>query len=615
MCGIAGLVGPAAGGRVEAVRAMAHALRHRGPDGEGLYAAPSGTCVLGHRRLAILDLTDAAAQPMVSADGRWALSYNGELYNYRELRAELERAGLTAHSSGDTETLLHAWQAWGVEALPRLNGMFAFALWDAREQVLWLARDRFGQKPLYLAWDGPRLAFASEMRALEASGLLRPTLDPAAVMGFLRMGAVQEPGAILREVELLPPASVLRFDARAGTVERRTFWSPSTQRSALSAEALCGRFDAAVAAHLVSDAPIGLFLSGGIDSASIAAAAGNARADAACALCVTYPEQPEQDEAAYARAAAAQAGLRLIEAPMHGAGLLACAREALAAMDQPTCDGINTYVVARAAREAGLKAALSGVGGDEWFGGYPSFRDLPAMRALNARLGCARGLAARVLRLAADGRRFEKLADLAASDGSWLDLFRIRRQVFSPAQMGRLCPAWADGAMPGESWADALEALDPLDAVSLLETRVYMGRQLLRDADVMGMAHGLEIRAPFLDALFAEAAWALGPAARRPGRTPKAYWTAAMGGRLPRCVVERPKQGFAMPFATWMQHELRATVEEGLHALTEAIPAFDAEAVGRLWRRFLAHPGSIGWTRPWTLFVLGHVVARRGWHS
>lgn len=634
MCGIAGIVGPGAGQQVQALRRMIDAMAHRGPDGEGVYSAPSGACLLGHRRLAILDLSEAAAQPMVSDDGRSALCYNGECYNFRDLRPALDRDGIAFHSTGDTEVLLRMLSREGARSLPRLNAMFAFAFWDESNRRLLLARDRFGQKPLYYAVAMGCLVFASEMRALLASDLIERLVSPQAIQGYLGYGAVQGPETIVEGVRLLPAATYLEWNGSAASPAIADsaspavlpapvrYWTPPADKRTCDGDELRDLFTNAVARHLISDAPVGVFLSGGIDSSAIAAAAARGAGRRVISLSVVFPDQPALSEHVWARRMAGHAGTDHREIELTGRDMLELLPRALDAMDQPTVDGVNTFVVSHAARAAGLKVALSGLGGDELFGGYPAFRDIPRLSRLGAIPGWMRGALAGSLR-AADpfGRKVSKLADLLQAVDNPVESYLVRRRLFSLDQSRRLVPALDDPAIRFGIPVAELERLDTLcserplpDAVGLLELGTYMQQMLLRDSDVMGMANSLEIRVPFLDADFAERVLSLDPSARTPGRVPKWRFVEAMGDWIPRENVERPKQGFTFPFAEWMRNELRDRAEEGIRYLMKNSAVFDSTLVRRFWTRFLERPDGVGWSRPWSLFVLGNYLLRHRLH-
>lgn len=618
MCGIAGIVGKNAADHEDALRRMVEALRHRGPDGEGYYRSPSGTCLLGHRRLAILDLSDAAAQPMVSPDAQYAFVYNGECYNYHAMKAALTANGESFTSTGDTEVLFCLLRKRGRACLSGLNAMFAFGFWDEAQQTLLLARDRFGQKPLYHARIGSLLLFASELRALLASDLVERRISPAAIRSYLAYGAVQGPETIVDGVRLLPAAHYLEYQAE-GRESNGGYWTPPTDKQPLAAEALRDEFRKAVERHLISDAPIGLFLSGGIDSSAIAAAAVRTRTGPPpVSLAVVFPDAPSHCEQEHARRMARHAGTDHHEIPLTGSELLARLPSAIAAMDQPTVDSINTEVVSYAARCAGLKVALSGLGGDELFGGYPSFRDVPRLvswlRPMRAVMGKIVGS---ISDAAPYSRRSAKIMDLISCPGDPVGVYLARRRLFTSAQVQSLLPSdprngWS-ADIPDETYQDfarLAEPREPPDAIGLLEMRAYMENMLLRDSDVMGMAHSLEIRVPFLDADFSGAALRLDSGARVPSRIPKARLVEALGDWLPRENVERPKQGFTFPFVHWMQKELRGEMEGGLEALAARCPLIAPGFTKALWLRFLARPDSVGWSRPWSLYILSTYIMR-----
>lgn len=620
MCGIAGIIGQQAHEHVEAVNRMIASMAHRGPDGEGTYISPSGKCVLGHRRLAILDLSPAAAQPMLSADNRRAFVYNGECYNYRELRDDLCVTGEVFRSSGDTEVVFRLLSRNDAKsALPKMNAMFALALWDEHKQTLLLARDRYGQKPLYYARVGRLLLFASEVRAFLASGLVERKADPVAICGYLSYGAVQEPQTIVAGVQLLPPASLVTFGL-SGEEECATYWTAPAKTTDVTPEALRESFFAAARRHLISDAPLGLFLSGGIDSSAVVLAAARSAESSVNTLSVVFPEQPEQSEAGYAAAVAQRAGAKHTEVPVTGSDMLRMLPDALDAMDQPSGDGTNTYIVSHAAHQAGLKVALSGLGGDELFGGYSTFVDVPRMLRLRRLLAPLRRPIASVLEMCAPlAIRSAKVADLLDAPLSVLSSYLTRRRVFSSRQIRKLAPGltrcgWQSGL--SDDFYQLLEEVvaghNVQDAVGLLELRAYMGQTLLRDSDVMGMAHGLEIRVPFLDCDFSSSVLMHKAAAQPDPSHPKRCFVEAMGDLLPDDNVNRTKQGFTLPFKDWMLGELKDEVVEGIRALSRACPMMRESVLLQLWQRFLVHPDRTGWYRPWILFVLGRYLSKHG---
>jgi asparagine synthase (glutamine-hydrolysing) len=611
MCGIAGIVGKDAIQYKEVVNLMLESMQHRGPDGKGLYVAPSGFCVLGHRRLSILDLTDAASQPMLSEDRGFAFVYNGELYNFTQLKHELEKSGESFHSSGDTEVLLKLLIHHGEQVLPRLNGMFAFGLWDERKRRLLLARDRFGQKPLYMTKVGNLCLFASEIRALLATGLVPREADPIGVLSFLAYGAVQGPSTIAKGISLLPKASYHVITAEGSNGSNR-YWSTPRQKLDYSPDVLRSGFESAVERHLISDAPIGLFLSGGIDSSAITMAAARKSVSRVSSLTVIFPDQPKYSETTHARRIANLAETDHHEIPVLGKDILSSLPAALQAMDQPSVDGINTYIVSLAARQAGLKAVLSGLGGDELFGGYPSFQDIPRALRISELLKPVGTLVQKVVGLGEDFSRINgKILDLIDSTNDLTDTYLARRRLFTSRQVKTLIFNGTKESRAGGISAQRLGALGELlagrslpDAICLLEMDLYMGETLLRDSDVMGMAHGVEIRLPFLDADFSSYSLSLGPEARTPYPFPKHLFVKALADILPIKNTDRRKQGFTLPFQSWLVKDLRDEVQDGIESLAGQSGFFRRDSLQRLWDVFCERPSKVGWTRPWSLFVL-----------
>lgn len=579
MCGLNGIVRlssdapPVSRAELLATR---DAMATRGPDGAGLWLSPGGTAGFAHRRLAILDLSDAAAQPMVSADGRRVVVFNGEIYNFRELRAALESDGVAFRTSSDTEVLLALWERRGLEIFASLRGMYALALWDEAERRLVLARDPDGIKPLYYAVSGGVLRFGSQVKALEAGGGVPTGVDPAGLVGFLSWGSVPEPFTIRRAVHSLPAGHLLEVVGGAlRTPVRHAGAGPLREPIDVGDEELdietaaseAGRaLEESVHAHLVSDVPVALFLSAGLDSALVLALATAARAEGSApfaAFTVAFDDfrGTPYDEAPGAAEAAALFGARHVVRRVSTEAWRERSRAAAAAMDQPTVDGANTFVVAGLAREAGIKVALSGLGGDELFGGYPSFADVPRWVA-KARLGghlpglgkvwpsLARALRPDVPKLAGFFRYGRELA------GAYF----LRRALLLPGEVEALLGPRlaAEGFAAYEPIADAARVLAEAEvgvvedagerawrAVHLLESALYMRNQLLRDTDWASMAHSVEVRVPFVDVPLRRALARLRfQPARRLG---KAGLVRRLAPTLPERLLDRPKTGFHVP--------------------------------------------------------------------
>jgi asparagine synthase (glutamine-hydrolysing) len=555
------------------------AMARRGPDGYGAYLADDGRVGLAHRRLAILDPSPAGAQPMASDDGRYRIVLNGEIYNFRALRGELP--GHCWRSESDTEVLLALYARHGAAMLPLLRGMFALAIWDERERRLLLARDPLGVKPLYyaVAPDGACLRFASQVKALEAGGAVALDVDPAGLAGFLLWGSVPEPWTIRRAVRALPAGTYL--EASAGRPGEPVAYgpvsgspgSPAGPTAGASGPDLAAALAESVRDHLVSDVPVAVFLSAGLDSGLILALARRAHPAAssqtapllAFTLSFDAFAGTPRDEAPLAAEVARRLGARHVVRRVGRDDFRALFGEAVAAMDQPSIDGFNTFVVARAAHEAGIKVALSGLGGDELMGSYPSFADVPrGARAARwgARLPAAAALWPAIARRAAPGR--PKLAGLLRHGRTLAGAYFLRRGLFLPeelpALLGREPAAAALAAY--DPVADAGRALppaadgrpaDPWLAVQALETARYMRNQLLRDADWASMASSLELRVPLADARLAAAFAAGGFAAVR--RMSKAGLVRQVAPELPEALFQRPKSGFYMPVTEWLEDD------------------------------------------------------------
>jgi asparagine synthase (glutamine-hydrolysing) len=612
-----------------AVDAMVNAIAHRGPDGRGLHTSFGGHnhhgpfVVFGHTRLAIIDVSNAGAQPMGAGNPDLWITFNGEIYNYGTIRTELENGGAQFRSHSDTETILKGYVQWRRDVLARLRGMFAFALWDPRREQMLLARDRLGIKPLYIHRGNGFFLFASEVRALLASGLVPHKLDQTSVWQYLGYQSVPTPRTIVDGITSLEPASWLTVDA-AGQVEAGSYWNmldasaTPTEVSRSEARRLVGdALRQSVAAHLVSDVPVGAFLSGGIDSSAVVALMREAGVQPRT-FSVSFEERTF-DESEHAALVAAKFDAEHTNVRLSSGDLLEQLPAALNAMDQPTGDAVNTYVVSGAVRARGIKVALSGLGGDEIFGGYPSFSRLMRIADVSRWWGRSprpfRRLAAAAVRgVGGNSIGVAKTAALMESDGEISSMWPVMRQVLSLEQRRELASKdlldrIADADDPYDRLlADAFEATPNTSTfarISFAEARTYMHDVLLRDTDQMSMAHALEVRVPFLDHQLVELVTSLPDTHKVSNDTPKPLLVEAMGALLPREIVDRPKQGFTLPFDPWMRGPLREFCEErlgdrGLAGRNLLRP----EAVRQLWQSFVQGSGSVSWSRLWVLIAL-----------
>jgi asparagine synthase (glutamine-hydrolysing) len=630
MCGIAGAIGRVDERVVEAVERASTALAHRGPDGAGVWSSSADPGAprahFAHRRLAIIDLSADAAQPMHDPLSGNVLCFNGEIYNYRELRAELERDGAPLRTQSDTEVLLRAYSRWGVECLQRLRGMFAIALYDARERRVLLARDRLGEKPLYYAptSGGNALLFASEVRALLATGLVERRVSTDALATYLWSGYVYGPQSIVEGVRELPAGAFAVVELARPRVEPRRFWSlPRCGAKALVREELSAKLEESVRSQLVSDVPLGVFLSGGIDSSAVANLAVRAGQGRVRTFNIAF-DVAQFDESPHARAVAKALGTEHSELRVSGEKFLASIETALRALDQPTFDGVNSYVVSRAVRDAGVVVALSGAGGDELFGGYASYRQVPRGRKLGRKLAhvprAVRSGAAKAFSAARGGSasgfkpqtRWGKLGDALDTDGELVPLYQVAYALFSRDFQRELRPALERAdvrwGLPNARRAelDALcEGEEDLHAVSLLELSGFLGERLLRDTDAAGMAASIEVRLPLLDFELVELVASYESNARfQPLGRKQALRDAGLVGLDP-ALFERPKSGFEMPFDRWCRNELAGSIDAVLSdAAACSAAGLEPAAVAKLWRAFIDGAPGLYWSRIWALFAL-----------
>jgi asparagine synthase (glutamine-hydrolysing) len=617
MCGIGGVFAWSEVGAFDVAPTAAElgdALAHRGPDGEGSFTDRG--LLMVHRRLAIIDPTPGGRQPMQTPDGRYCLVYNGEIYNYRELRADLERAGVRFTSSSDTEVLLALIVRDGIAALSRARGMFAVALWDGLERSLTVARDRFGIKPLYIATRRGRVAFASEIGALRRARLVDREVSPAGMLAFLAWNYIPAPLTWLRGVDSLVPGTWKRWCAD-GQSQTGTFADLScvyADSESIGEEALRAHVGEAirdtVAAHMVADVPVGIFLSGGVDSAALVA---SARAVVSGSL-HTYTvagDVPSMSEIEPAREVAT-----LFETTHHelmiGAGAIERALPSIIRrLDAPSADAINAYFVSQAVAATRVKAVLSGVGGDEMFGGYPSFQRIPA--AMRTARWLAPVLPVTMLAASAvTDWRARKLQHFAGTPHA-VSAYRAVRGNFMPEEWPALLGCAFDGEV-GRSAREAVAEVEarmfhplpsetPHAAVARMETSGYLQGQLLRDIDAVSMAHALEVRVPFVDHRLAAATWpALG---QYPALLDGKRLLRESVPKMPTALAGRAKRGFTLPFDTWMRGGLRETAMRGIES-SVALGWVNARAAASIWSDW--ERGRAHWSRPWGLAVLGRFL-------
>lgn len=636
MCGICGVVG---GSETEStktfVRSMMGQMHHRGPDNHGIFVDHS--VALGMRRLSIIDV-DGGDQPVFNEDGSVVVVFNGEIYNFRELRRTLEGRGHTFRTDGDTEVIVHAYEEWGEDCVDHIEGMFAFALAETSKSTrkgnprVLLARDRLGIKPLYYALVDNVLFFASEVRSLLASGQIEPKLSQPALRSYLLFGSVVEPMTLVEGVCSLPPGHRLVISAAGhhSSIHPEPYWDfaasaqpafePKRPDRSSATAFLRSLLEEAVESHLIADVPVGVFLSSGIDSTALVSLAAQKGASLRT-VTVVFPER-EFSEVEIARRTAQRFGTIHQELELSGNDVLGRLSEAVGALDQPSMDGINSYFVSWAARQAGLKVALSGLGGDELFGGYSTFRSTPDAQsvaalarrmpwAFRSAVSSAAGKVFGVLRRKDAHRKMVALWN----DPNFLPHpYFYTRLLFTPGQvLGLLNPNGVSSSEPWEDWlsqtAKGTEELDNFNAVSCMESRSYMVNTLLRDTDSMSMAHSLEVRVPFLDHPLVEYVTRLPGSIKCPDGKPKSLLVDAMGDLLPDEVVSQKKRTFTFPWEHWLRGPMKKEMEREFAAISPALQkCLDVGSMERIWESFLE--GNISWSRVWSLFVLNRWVVQ-----
>jgi asparagine synthase (glutamine-hydrolysing) len=643
MCGIAGIIGRLDERNRAALARMSMAMIHRGPDGHGTWAsAPDARgwgVMLDHRRLAILDLSPAGAQPMVDGTTGHVISFNGEIYNYVALRKRLESEGQSFQSSGDTAVMLRALGLHGPKAVGWLRGMFAFASWDPQQRKLLLARDQLGIKPLYMAKSsdpdaGWSLIFASELRALLASGLLgTPRLDPQAVASSVWNGFVVGPCTAVQGIELLSPGHCIEFDGTGHTVGEHDFWRipGRSPEPTMDETTLASILEEGMKLHLASDVPLAVFLSGGIDSSAMANLAQRSVATPIHTFTLAFEEQ-ELNEGPFARQIAKAIGTKHHEVMLSEQRFVDGLDKALDSLDQPTFDGLNAYFMSQAIREAGFTVALSGTGGDELFGGYTTYRDLPVLQQW-----CHRGRAIpRELQAKAAAlltwpmrrsshpvppqTRWAKLPDMVGRSDDLLALYQMAYALFLPGfQAELLAPGFADALKDGlpAAMRRRLEAetgdRTPLSAISVMEQRLFLGERLLRDNDVASMASSLEQRVPLVDHVLFESVDAVADQARYHPLGRKSVLRRIGLRGLDPALFDRPKSGFVMPFDRWIRRGLKNAMDQTMRDPQAIAPTgLNPAAVERLWRAFLDGAPGMYWSRVWSIYAFVRWCHRNG---
>ncbi len=587
MCGIAGILTTTGLEQIEQLSyRMQIALQHRGPDDQGIYLSGDRQTALIHTRLSILDLSAAGHQPMSTANGRYWITFNGEIYNFRQLRVELESTGEQFHSQTDTEVILKLYQKFGADCVHRLRGMFAFAIWDDRDKTCFLARDPLGIKPLYYWRSGSTLIFGSEVRTILASGLPSRQLSAEGLQGYLLGGSVPEPHTLIEGIHCLEAGHSLLW--QGGTVKKWPYWQIQFAPEAITLPDAIANVRAAlldsIRHHFVSDVPVGIFLSGGIDSTAVVALSRQIQSGSLKTYAIAFEEEP-WNEGAIAQKVASEFATDHTELTLTAALARSLLPKFLNIIDQPSIDGFNTFCVSHLAHSNGTKVVLSGLGGDEFFGGYKSFQMIPHMLRLGRiwrrlPLNTVLGMG---LQRWSHSARLKRLGDFLYHAPNALHAYRSFRGVFSQIETRQILHHYLPDCPPADYPATipTVDQASLLDTISALEISHYMRNQLLRDSDVMSMAWGLELRVPLVDAALLKAISTIPSDLRlRPG---KELLTQAVP-EIPAWVMHRPKQGFVFPFEQWMQ-----TDWQDLFADRPPLPGISLQPWYRRWSLAILH--------------------------
>lgn len=589
MCRIAGIVE-----RYQSVESksklscMLHALAHGGPDDEGIFS--DNGVHLGHRRLSILDVSSLGHQPMITGDGQVVLCFNGEIYNFQEIREDLKSKGYKFHSDTDTEVILYAYQEWGVKSFSRFNGMFAFGLYDKSKKKLFLARDHAGIKPLYYSVNNQKLIFASEVRAFKSYKTNWAQNDYWKIL-FLAFGSVPFPHTTLEDVYMLPKGHYLVVDLNTFEYNLEEFqclhYSEEIRDAKEAKQLIRETLSLAVKRHLISDAPIGIFLSGGIDSSLLTLIANQIGINQLRTVSVTFKEATF-DESQYQQLVLNKIKSHHTSYCVDDEVFLNALEDILTAMDQPSVDGVNSYFVSKCAHENGLKAVLSGIGADEFFGGYSSFtrmKNLQMLRSIPSKF-----LSSGLGRIKDTFKRAHYL-ESKSTTGDYLFL----RGIYAPGDIAKIL---------GCSEKEVQEVVDKVmyckDApdktgpnyASFLEANIYMQNQLLKDTDYMSMWHGLEVRVPYLDKELLQLVMKVSTSLKYKKKCPKYLLSNTFQHLLPQEVIFRKKYGFTFPFQLWLKKHIKKVEKYA-----------DSTSYGRETKDLFLK-GDAHWSKYWSLVVL-----------
>lgn len=619
MCGINGYIGfkDKAQGR-SVVQQMNSCMAHRGPDNNSTWV--DETLALGHVRLSILDLSEAAHQPFVSADGNYIIAFNGEIYNFSQVKQTLlaKFPHLVFRTSSDTEILLQAYIQLGEACLDELNGMFAFAIWDIQKKKLFIARDRVGEKPLYYYSEGDTFIFASEIRSLLAAGIIPRKLNVDALPDYVQYQTVHAPYTLIKDVFMLTPGNYITVED--GFVFTKNYWSPTIngEQKTENGERKNGGtkvisdikalFEDSIRLRMVADVEVGAFLSGGIDSSAVVAQMAQLSPKSISTFSIIFGEKDFSEEE-FSNQIAKKYNTNHHPIRISADDFLHEIPSILKSVDFPGGDGPNTYAVARATRKTGIKVAMTGLGGDELFAGYPiftqthSFHNKKLLKNTPRFIRKMAGNAIGAVKGGTTGQKYKRI--LSQSKITDAGFYRLSRQLFDKEFVKQLLDLKTNATLPVEEIAKIIFTGHKnylLSEVSIAEMRTYMQNVLLRDTDQMTMAHALEVRAPFLDHRLIEYALNINDELKYP-HTPKQLFVKAMGDLLPSEVVNRKKMGFTFPWAHWLRNEMKGYCEQRIKSLAQRNYFNGAELLG-LWERFAKNDKNVPWSRVWHLVTL-----------
>ena len=624
MCGIAGFTGEYQIEKANTrIRSMAESISHRGPDADGFFVRPG--IALGHRRLSIIDLSTSANQPMSDPSGRYQIIYNGELYNFKEVKARLQH--YTFRTESDTEAVLAAFIEWGPACLNFFNGMFAFAIWDEASESLFVARDRLGIKPLYYTINGDHFVFASEIRALLTSSYVDGELEATALHEYLAYYSVNAPRTLLKDIFMLLPGHFAQV--KEGEVEIKQYWSMwnhTERKNAENYQQCCqqvlNQCRRAVSSRLMSDVPFGAFLSGGIDSSAIVALMAESSEQPVHTFSVIFGEK-EYDESQWSTLVAQKYNTLHHPIPLSPNDFLEALPAALDAMDHPSGDAVNTYVVSQATRKEGFTVALSGLGGDELFAGYPVFKRYERLRKMNYLYQIPQAVRSVIGKSITGIYRNHKSARLQTlievENNDFPHLYPVFREVFSPTEIEQLTgrrPCLPheslDQILPGQALA-RIEQMPLFSQISVGELSTYTVNVLLRDTDQMSMAHSLEVRVPFLDHELVSMILGISDEWKNPVY-PKKLLVDSLGNLLPGEVVHRKKMGFSFPWEHWLRNELKTLCRARMDSLAKR-ELFDGGVVRQIYRGFENGNKRISWIKVWLMVVLEEWLSKNNIHA